>query len=115
MNKEQNAPLMALGLCKKAGKLICGTPMVCEAAASRKKPELAVMSTGASENTKKKLRDKCAYYGVRLVELDASPEDISRAIGGKASTAAVAISDAGLAGLFLAKIEKADNDNRNEG
>lgn len=112
MNKEQNAPLMALGLAKKAGKLICGAPMVCEAVASKKKPELAVLSTGASENTKKKLRDKCAYYGVRLYELDAAPEDISRAIGGRASTAAVAVSDAGLAGLFLAK---AENINRNEG
>lgn len=87
--------------------------MVCEAAASKKKPVLAVLSTGASENTKKKLRDKCSYYGVRLYELDASPEDISRAIGGRASTAAVAICDEGLAGLFLAKAEK-DN-NRNEG
>ena len=114
MNKEQNAPLMALGLSKKAGKLICGTPLVCAAVASQKKPNLAILSKRASENTKKKLRDKCAHYGVQLCELDAAPEDISRAIGGRASVAAVAICDAGLAGLFLAKV-KADNDNRNEG
>ncbi len=111
MNKAQNAPLRALGLCKKAGALICGTPLVCAAITSAKKPELAVMSAGASENTKKKLRDKCTYYGVRLCELDATPEELSHAIGGQASVAAVAICDAGLAGLFLAK-----NDiSRNEG
>lgn len=113
MNKAHNAPLMALGLCKKAGALICGTPLVCTALASARRPELAVLSTGASENTKKKLRDKCTYYGVRLCELDASPEEISHAIGGRASVAAVAICDEGLANLFLAK---AENDiNRKEG
>ena len=114
MNNQKNAPLMALGLCKKAGALICGTPLVCTALASAKKPEIVVMSTGASENTKKKLRDKCTYYGVRLCELDSSPEDISHATGGRASVAAVAICDAGLAGLFLAKISGNDI-NRNEG
>ena len=113
MNNERNAPLMALGLCKKAGALVCGTPLVCAAVASAKKPELAVISTGASDNTKKKLRDKCTYYGVRLVELDATPEDISHATGGRASVAAVAICDGGLARLFLAKAE--NETNRNEG
>ena len=104
---------MALGLTKKAGALICGCPLVCKALASRTPPELAVMSAYASENTKKKLRDKCAFYKVRLFELDASPEDISEALGGHASVAAAAICDAGLAGLFLTKAEN-DND-RNEG
>lgn len=114
MTNSNNAPLMALGLCKKAGALVCGTPLVCAAAASAKKPEIVVMSAGASENTKKKLRDKCTYYGVRLCELDSTPEEISHAIGGRASVAAVAICDEGLAGLFLAKISGNDI-NRNEG
>ena len=112
MKINSDPALMSLGLAKKAGKLICGTPLVCKALASRTPPHLVVMSARASDNTRKKLRDKCSYYNVRLCELDAAPEDISRAIGGEASVAAVAICARGLGQLYLDRAEKRE---RNEG
>ena len=103
--------LMSIGLAKKAGKLICGTPLVCRAMSGATPPSLVVLSTGASDNTKKKIRDKCAEYKVQLYEYAASPEEISRAVGGCASVASVAICDRGLGRLFL---DRAKNENRNE-
>lgn len=111
MRINDSPALMSIGLAKKAGKLICGTPLVCRALSAATPPSVVVMSTGASDNTKKKIRDKCAYYGVELYEYAASPEDISRAVGGCASVAAVAICDGGLGRLFL---DRAKNENRNE-
>ena len=111
MNINHDPALMSIGLAKKAGKLVCGTPLVCKALAGKTPPSLVIMSAYASENTKKKLRDKCAYYEVQLHELDRSPEDISRAIGGNASVAAVAICDRGLGQLYL---DRAENRQRNE-
>ncbi|MBQ2863376.1 MAG: ribosomal L7Ae/L30e/S12e/Gadd45 family protein [Clostridia bacterium] len=111
MRINDNPLLMTLGLSKKAGKLICGTPLVCRAIAGAQPPSLVVMSAYASDNTRKKIKDKCTYYDVRLYELDAQPEDISRAIGGQASVAAVAICDGGLGRLFM---DRAKIENRNE-
>ncbi len=105
MTHNLSPALMCLGMAKKAGRVICGTPLVCKALGQARPPVLAVVSRYASGNTKKKLRDKCTHYGVRLYELDALPEDISRALGGHAAVAAAAINDPGLARLFLAKAE----------
>lgn len=98
--------LSALGLCKKAGKLTVGTPLVCRAIASKKPPALAIVSSGASENTKKRLYDKCKFYSIPIYELDAGTEEISAALGGDAHVAVCAISEQGLGRLFLEKAEK---------
>ncbi len=111
MKTNRTPALLTLGLCKKAGKLICGTPLVCRALAQKRPPELVVMSGGASSQTKKKLRDKCSYYKVRLYELDAAPEEISEVLGGSGSVASVAICDRGLGGLFLDRAEREINRN----
>lgn len=104
-NKVKNI-LLALGLSKKAGKLVRGTPAVCDALAGGKPPELVVLSGEASANTRKRVSDKCAYYGVRLLLTEATTDELSRAVGGKGAVAAVAVTDAGLAGLVLSKAEQ---------
>ena len=57
--------LSVLGLCKKAGKLTVGTPLVCKLISSKRPPTLAIVSAFASENTKKRLYDKCSFYNKR--------------------------------------------------
>ena len=105
MNENSANALKILGLCKKAGKLVCGTPLVCAALSKKTPPSLCVVSVGASDNTKKRLYDKCRYYGVELCELSVSTDELSAALGGHAQTASAAICDEGLAQLFLAKAE----------
>ncbi len=97
--------LASLGLCRKAGKLICGTPLVCDALGSGKKPFLVVCASDNSENTAKRLRDKCAFYGVPLVLSSVEGEALARALGKGARVAAVAVTDQNLCRLVNAALQ----------
>ncbi len=81
-----------LGLCARAGKLLFGTPIVCEALGSGK-VLLALMASGASDNTKKRIRDKCRYYGVTLLELSVSTEELAHTVGKSGDVAVVGVTD----------------------
>ena len=90
--------LRALGLCRKAGALVCGTPMICSAL-----PDGNIFAVyeanDTSEGTHKKLTDKCSYYGVRHEVLDVGGEALAAAVGKTGFLAAVAVKDKNLAGL----------------
>ena len=102
--QEQNMPnktveaeterfLTFLGLCRRAGKTVHGTPLVCEALARRKPPYLVLLSGGASAATAKKITDKCRFYEVPLITVPADPERLARAVGKMCALAAVAVTD----------------------
>ena len=91
--------LSALGLCAKARHLVCGTPMICEALRSKNKPYLVVSASDNSENTDKKLTDKCAFYRVPCVRIQASGERMALAVGKQSRVAAVAVTDENLCRL----------------
>lgn len=94
-----NKILSSLGLCAKAGKLIRGVPMVCEAMRkSGAKGIFLVLEAGdTSENTHKKLNDKCKFYNIEKIRLDEGGDVLATAVGkGGASIGAVAITDEGL-------------------
>jgi ribosomal protein L7Ae-like RNA K-turn-binding protein len=89
--------LSTLGLCARARKLVMGTPMVCEAMRDKKTPVIAVLeASDTSENTHKKLSDKCAFYRVPLYRLTANTEALGRAVGKTGAVAAVGVTDASL-------------------
>ena len=89
--------LSTVGLCARARKLVMGTPMVCEALRSRKPPVLAVLeASDTSDNTHKKLADKCAYYQVPLYRLTADTARLGKAIGKTGAVAAVGLTDENL-------------------
>ena len=56
-----------LGLAMRAGQLSFGEDGVRKAIASGA-AALVLLDEGASDNTKKRMRDSCAYYGVPLME-----------------------------------------------
>ena len=91
--------LAALGICKKAGGLVLGTPMVCDALASNKKPLLVLVASDNSENTDKRLRDKCSFYGVERLEVGIDGETLAHAVGKSAKLSALAITDVNLVRL----------------
>lgn len=101
--------LGALGICAKARGLIFGTPMVCDALAGKQKPRLVLAAADNSDGTDKRLRDKCTYYGVRLVRLDADSDTLARAVGKSARLAAVAVSDENLCRMVLRAMEENHN------
>ena len=102
MSREetQSKTLRALGLCAKARRLIFGTPMVCEALKAQKdKIYLVLTPCDNSENTAKRLNDRCRYYGVRILPLKVNGEALARAVGKRAHVAALAITDENLCRL----------------
>lgn len=86
-----------LGLAAKAGKLVYGTDMVCEGLRAKKRILLVVESGDSSENTHKKISDKCSYYGVKHIRLSTDTEGLGAALGKRGGLAAVGVVDASFA------------------
>ena len=96
IDKESTKKILSsLGLCAKAGKLIYGVPMICEALrkGGASKPALVIESSDTSDGTHKKIADKTAFYQVRLVRIDCDGATLASALGKTASLAAVAIKE----------------------
>lgn len=94
---ESEKIVRLLGLAARAGKLVYGTDMVCEALRVKKRILLVVESGDSSENTHKKIADKCAYYGTRHVRLSTSTEWLGASLGKRGGIAAVGVTDASFA------------------
>ncbi len=98
-DRDKNEKLLSsLGLCQKAGKTVCGTPMICEAMrrGGIKRPLVVLEASDTSENTHKRLTDKCKFYGVRHERIACTAQTLSSALGKSAGIAAVAVTDEGL-------------------
>ena len=80
----------ALGLAKKAGAVRCGTESVREEIRSSKS-KLVILAEDASANTKKRVVDCCAHYGVRLYTPAITSEALGHAVGSRALIAAVSV------------------------
>ena len=87
--------LGSLGLCAKAGKLIYGVPMIIEAMQKGKKVYLVIEASDTSDNTHKRITDKCSFYGVETIKIDADCIELSSYVGKSSMLAAVAITDEG--------------------
>lgn len=109
---DEKRLLGMIGMCKRAGKTVIGTPMICEHLRKRGISELdgeidaLVIEAGdTSENSHKKITDKCKYYNVKHIRLEATCEILGRAVG-KSAVAAVAIADKNFCRGILSIIEK---------
>ena len=100
----QNKLLSSLGLCVRAGAVVFGAPMVCEALAKPGRVRLVLESADTSSATHKRLTDKCSYYGVRHVRLDVSGTELAAALGKHAFLAAVALTDQRLCDMVSAHL-----------
>ena len=89
--------LLMLGLCKRAGAVIIGTPMVVKSL-QEKKALTVFYACDSSANTEKKITDKCAYYGVECIKAPFSSLEISGAIGKSGAICALGITDLNFAG-----------------
>jgi ribosomal protein L7Ae-like RNA K-turn-binding protein len=83
----------ALGLCARARGLIFGVPMICEAMREKAKPRLVLMAQDVSDNTRKRLQDKCAFYSVSLLILPLDTTTLAHTVGKSSGLGAVAVSD----------------------
>ena len=95
--------LMTVGLCAKAGRLICGTDQICDAMRKgNKAPVLVLEASDTSANTHKRLTDRCTFYSVRHIQIEADAVMLGEAVGKYSAIASVGITDEG----FRTAIEK---------
>ena len=88
--------LSTLGLCRRAGGLVMGTPMVCEAMKDKKRVLAVIEASDTSENTHEKLMSKCAFYNVPHYRIEATTQALARTVGKTGAVAAVGITDGNL-------------------
>ncbi|MCE5168099.1 ribosomal L7Ae/L30e/S12e/Gadd45 family protein [Paenibacillus profundus] len=86
-----------LGLSRRAGKLVTGDENVMKAIRS-KQARLVFVAGDASENTKKKFRDKCHSYSVPLV-IGFDRMMLGESLG-KAEQVVLAVTDHGFANMM---------------
>ena len=111
MTDEKNI-LGIIGLCRGAGKTIVGVPMICEelkkrAGKSNSSDEVNMIvaeASDTSENTHKRIVDKCTFYNVKHIRLHADCQTLGNAVGKGGAVAAVAINDAGFCRAILMKL-----------
>lgn len=96
-----------LGLAARARKIVTGEDMAVEAIRSRK-AKLIILSADASENTRGKITDKAAYYGIPVHEFGTRYE-LGHAIG-KEARVTLAIMDSGFAKTLSGLLEESEED-----
>ena len=94
-NKSKSRLVGMIGFAMRAGKVVIGTDLVCASMSKSgaKRARLVLLSSTASEGTKKKIRCKCEFYGVELREIDIDGDRLGQMLGKTFSPAVIAISD----------------------
>ena len=90
-----------LGLASRAGKCVFGQEAFLNAIRA-KKIALAVLSEDASDNTKKRIRNACEYYNIKLLEL--KTDMLGQSVG-KPGVKVVGIIDKMMSNAILNKIK----------
>ena len=93
----ENKILSTLGICRKAGKVVTGTDNVCIRMREKKDVSLVLAADGLSDNTKKKISDKAAFYNVKVIYTEFDMIALGLAVGKDNGCACVGITDKGLA------------------
>ncbi len=98
---QQDKVLSMISLATKAGKTVSGEFSV-EKAVKEKKAVLVIVSSEASENTKKMFKNMCDYYKVPLY-FYGTKEALGHFIG-KEYRASLALTDTGLANAVMKQL-----------
>lgn len=95
-----NSYLNTLGLAARARKIVTGETLITKIRSNE--VDFVIIASDASDNSKKKITDKCSSYKVDYV-IASTIEELSSAIG-KKNRVAFGIQDAGFARLLKEKI-----------
>ena len=100
---NSNKLLGALGLCKKAGKLIIGFDAVADAI-RRGSAKLLVLTGDLSQKSADRITKLALEYKVRHLVIGAAMDDIERLLGKRAGI--LAVLDQGLAEVVARQVEE---------
>ncbi len=108
----QNDRLLGmLGLCARAGRLVCGVPLICDALRAGRRgktPLLVLEAADTSPNTHKRVTDRCAYYETETRRIPVSGDELAHAVGHSGVLGAVAVTDPKMADAVRAILAKTD-------
>ena len=102
--EKEEKLLSVLGLCARSRNLIFGVPQICEALGKDRQreinkgkyPLMVFEASDVSDNTHKRISDKCGYYNVKHVRLMTDGETLAKRLGKTSMLAAVAITNKNL-------------------
>ena len=94
--------LMLCGIAMKAGKITSGSNMV-EESIRYGKAFLVIISEDASENTKKRISDKCSFYRVPYI-INGTMDELGHMIG-KEARSVISVDDEGFASQIIKKFK----------
>ena len=107
---DEKRLLGVIGLCRGAGKAIIGTDMICDHLRRQGGGSVIVIeASDTSENTAKKIADKCAFYNAEHVKIKSDCITLGGALG-KSAVAAVAIADEGFCRAIRKQLDAAKTD-----
>ena len=89
-----------LGFAMRAGKIDTGTDVVISLL-PKGAVKLVIISSDASEATRKRIHNKCNFYGVEFIDSEFSSELLSSRIGKMSATVCIAIKDDGFKAEIL--------------
>ena len=81
-----------LGLSRRARQVIIGTPLVTSTLPSGK-VKVVFYTDDASQNTKKRITDKCSFYNTKCIEISIPSADIGKMVGMNTSVCVVGVTD----------------------
>jgi len=97
MNNKQKFEGL-LGMARKAGRTVIGTELVMKALASKNPTVWMVLASDkASDNTKKRISDRCLYYKIERYNIPQSPSELSHLLGKTSAVCCIGITDQGFA------------------
>lgn len=100
-----------LGLCARAGRLICGVPLICDAMRAGRRgkiPLLVLEAADTSPNTHKRVTDRCAFYETETVRIPVDGGELAHAVGHSGVLGAVAVTDPRMADAVRAILAKTE-------
>ena len=92
MTNKTDKFLSMLGLSRRAGKVIIGTPLVTSTLPSGK-VKIVFYTSDASENTKKRITDKCKFYNTNCIMVEIASEKIGKMVGMNAPVCVIGVTD----------------------
>ncbi len=98
--KKRSSPLKVLGLAARCGRIVYGCEQCC-AALKQGRTRLVVMAEGISENTSKRLRDRCSFYGATLISAGCGADELGHALGRSGPVAAAGVTDSSLSAAVI--------------
>ena len=109
MNKKEQKALSLLGFAVRAGRVAVGVPAICEALkkGDSRAPLLVLSASDAAPNSKKRIADRTAYYGVAHITLGITAATLAHAVGKQGlDIVAVGVAEPHLAAQIKEELQK---------